>query len=161
MKLKHLLVFCILLIGFGAHGQTTITEYNYLTKGYKLDLETGRDLKEGYRLELIKQMGAAITYNNKSIIRDVKIYAFANVNLGKIAAVLVETKEKNSGGTTYYCIPSKFSSEDIIQRSISDFFEHNSNDSDQIKTAHYWWVTLNAIADLIMDAAPEELPSAE
>jgi hypothetical protein len=76
---------------------TTIEEYNYATKGYKVQIESGLDMKKGYVFE---DMGS-VNYSNysfelKGLIRETK---------KELAGILVVTKSNISGKTYYVCIP--------------------------------------------------------
>ncbi len=39
------------------HSQTTLEEYNYVTKGYHVQLTSGLDMKKGYEFEDIDKKG--------------------------------------------------------------------------------------------------------
>ncbi len=55
MRISITIIFCI--ASFITLGQTTETEYNYVTKGYKIQLESGLDMKKGYRFEDLDTWG--------------------------------------------------------------------------------------------------------
>ena len=70
---KLTIAIMLMLCSFVLISQTTMEEYNYITKGYKIMLESGLDLKEGYEIkdyythkvsEFIKVFWA-IAYNSK------------------------------------------------------------------------------------------------
>lgn len=48
--MKYLLTASLLAFSLVVFGQTTMEEYNYLTKGYKIQQESGLDMKRGYEL---------------------------------------------------------------------------------------------------------------
>jgi hypothetical protein len=52
MKTASILIGAmLLLITSQCLPQTTMEEYNYITKGYKVQLESGLDMKQGYKFE--------------------------------------------------------------------------------------------------------------
>ena len=51
MKEVLLLLTCMFLFACFSFSQTTLEEYNYISKGYKIQLESGLDMKRGYLLE--------------------------------------------------------------------------------------------------------------
>lgn len=78
-------------------GSTTEEEYNYLTKGYKVQIESGLDPKKGYVLEDIKFVTHGnYTFDFKALVRSSK---------KEVAGILVITKSKILGRTYYTCIP--------------------------------------------------------
>jgi hypothetical protein len=89
---------------------TTETEYNYVTKGYKIQISSGLDMKAGYSLEDIEvvTIGTYI-YEIKALVRSEK---------QEIAALMVITKSTAWGNTYYFCIPN--GSSDLNQRYYND-----------------------------------------
>jgi hypothetical protein len=84
-------------------GQTTLEEYNYLTKGYKIQLESGLDMKKGYKLvDLHENTGKR--YGSITIIKSKGLYR-QNENMP--CAILV------TYGSTYICVPHYKSSQEI------------------------------------------------
>jgi hypothetical protein len=76
---------------------TTEEEYNYVTKGYKVQTESGLDMKKGYDFGEIAE----------ETIGDYKFTVMCLIRVPKkeVAALLVKTKSANSGKTYYFCIP--------------------------------------------------------
>ncbi|MBN2829263.1 MAG: hypothetical protein JXR56_02955 [Candidatus Cloacimonetes bacterium] len=87
---------------------TTEEEYNYLTKGYKIQLESGLDMKKGY---IIKDMGeweeGSHGFKFKVLIRE---------EADELAGILVIAKSDSwTGVSTYYlCIP--INNPDLMKR---------------------------------------------
>lgn len=76
---------------------TTEEEYNYLSKGYKVQIESGLDMKKGYIFENfgeVKQTNYSFTF--KLLIREAE---------KEVAGILVVTKSEISGNTYYVAIP--------------------------------------------------------
>jgi hypothetical protein len=88
-------------------GQTTLEEYNYVTKGYKVQLESGLDMKKGYELENVDEATAGErTVTLKKLIK-------TTTNQKKTVAYML-TYKKGSGTTEYICIPHPSSDNEII-----------------------------------------------
>lgn len=106
----YLLLICP-LFAIAQHA-TTETEYNYLTKGYALDIADGRDLKAGYTLSPI---GEEVAVGNYSF----NFQAFIKQDEKAVAAVLVVAKSKVSGTTYHLCVP--LNNPDLNSRYIESY----------------------------------------
>ena len=104
--MKKLLV---LLIGFNSlllFGQTanqpaptTEEEYNYLTKGYKVQIESGLDMKKGYEIVSIDTVSTKIATAELFTLNRIKD------SKKEIAAYLIIYK-RTSRTTEYICVPN-------------------------------------------------------
>ena len=76
---------------------TTTDEYNYLTKGYRIQVESGLDMKKGYHFENIgeHQIGT-YRFTIKNLIREAE---------NELAGILIITYSTTSGITYYTGIP--------------------------------------------------------
>ena len=76
---------------------TTMEEYNYMTKGYKIQVESGLDMKKGYYFE---DMGdhkiGNYVFNVKKLVRE---------NQRELAGTLIISHAEISGKTYYTAIP--------------------------------------------------------
>jgi hypothetical protein len=82
-------------------GQTTEEEFNYLTKGYKIQIESGLDMKGGYS---IKEYGTwGTTYS--SFNRNATFKGLYREGEDSPCAVLVIFDKTNSSYREYVCIP--------------------------------------------------------
>lgn len=76
---------------------TTMEEYNYMTKGYKIQVESGLDMKKGYYFE---DMGGHkignYVFNVKKLIRE---------NQQELVGTLIISHAEISGKTYYTAIP--------------------------------------------------------
>lgn len=104
-KLLYLLAFCP-FASFAQHS-TTETEFNYLTKGYAVDMSEGRDIKAGYRLDPI---GAEVPIDTYTFA----FSSFTKLDEKATAAILVVVKSKTWNNTYYLCIP--LNNPDLNQR---------------------------------------------
>ena len=94
-----IIITCLLAVAaIAASAQTTEQEYIYLTKGLKADLESARDIKSGYALQVIEQhVEGNYTY---------EFYKFLRKENEQLAALLIIAKDKSMFGvTTYFCVP--------------------------------------------------------
>jgi hypothetical protein len=113
-KTLPLIIIACFAINF-ASAQTTLTEYNYLTKGLKIQIESGLDMKKGYTLSQVDkvetQKSVAVLF---SLNRDAK-----DGKESVIAAYLiayVETGQLDEGDLEYICIPHPSSEQDILDK---------------------------------------------
>lgn len=89
---------------------TTEEEYNYVTKGYKTQIESGLDMKKGYKFqELGEEAIGDYEFTIMCLIR---------TSSNEVAALLIKTKSENSGKTYYFCIPHDNS--DLSERYFKD-----------------------------------------
>ena len=92
------LIIVILLISSALHcfSQTTLEEWNYITKGYKIQVESGLDMKKGYQIVFDHKQ------NDGSIYCEFWTLLKVNRGIGEKVAIMVIT---NYDGGHYYCIP--------------------------------------------------------
>jgi hypothetical protein len=89
---------------------TTDEEYNYLTKGYKVQVESGLDMKKGYNFQDMGEVNqGSYNFNFQGLIRETK---------NELAAILVITKSQVSGRVYYICIP--VNNPDLLGRYLTD-----------------------------------------
>ena len=98
--MKNFLILSLaLFISVNVKSQaTTMEEFNYLTKGYKIQLESGLDMKKGYELKdinVVKMMDAEIAI--KILVK------FTATDTAGVAFLWIY---KDPTGTDYLCIPS-------------------------------------------------------
>lgn len=97
--------------------QTTEEEYNYLTKGYKIQVESGLDMKMGYKMVLL----STSSNNSPNINRNVEFYSLIKTATNKQSAVLMIYKEKNE--KFYYCIPTINSTIEMKSKCLNDIMK--------------------------------------
>lgn len=93
------LLFLINVVGFSQESQnsTTEEEYNYMTKGYRVQTESGLDMKKGYRFGEYEVIPVGnYSFEVKPLIREAQ---------NELAGILVISKSKISGRTYYLAIP--------------------------------------------------------
>ncbi len=106
---------------FNLKAQTTLEEYNYLTKGYKVQIESGLDMKKGYELSDIEKRTTSE--------RNAELKVLHRIKDGKreIAGYLV-IYNKTGGAKEYICIPNSKSEEEILTKYWTQLYD-GSNDS--------------------------------
>jgi hypothetical protein len=107
MKKSLFLAFFLLTLVISGISQTSMEEYNYITKGYKVQLESGLDMKKGYEFEDLNSHTAGI--------RTASLKKLVKINSGKrqIAAYMI-VYQKEQSPKEYFCIPNPKSAEDVI-----------------------------------------------
>ena len=99
------LIGFIMIFSFSsARSQTTPEEYNYLTKGYKIQLDAGLDMKSGYSFTDIG------TFNTQQ--RSCTFKALVKQSSNKKVATLCIFHAANND-TYYFCLPTN-GSPDIV-----------------------------------------------
>jgi hypothetical protein len=91
---------------------TSVEEYNYLTAGYKIQVETGGEFKTGYELQKIDELKANGFITVTSLMKEIAT--------GEIKAVsIVLTKEKDKADkVVYLCLP--FNNPELFERFFND-----------------------------------------
>ena len=98
-------------------GQTTQEEYNYITKGYKVQIESGLDMKKGYVLLGMGDWG--LNFGTEK--RNCEFKLLVNQDLDKPCAIMMIYKRTDiANGVNYYiCIPSPKSSPEIWEQTLN------------------------------------------
>jgi hypothetical protein len=111
MTLKNITLTTILtaLISLTSFSQTTEEEFNYLTKGYKIQLESGLDMKKGYTIKDYGTWGTKYT----DFERNATFKGLFRDGEDKPCAVLMIFKKTNNDYAEYVCIPHMESDEII------------------------------------------------
>ena len=114
---------------------TTEEEYNYLTKGYKIQVESGLDMKKGYSLvDLSPSKGWSISFNEGSIVRSIKYKALVRDGETKPCAILCIMERKDTGYSSYWCIPSSNAPKELWNKLFNDI----DKESEVWKDVHIW-----------------------
>jgi hypothetical protein len=92
--MKKITLLFILFVSVFSYAQqsTTLEEYNYMTKGYKVSIDSGLDIKKGYRVEDAMDIPIGnYRFVFKSLVRDNNTLA---------GLILISTS--NLWGNVYY-----------------------------------------------------------
>jgi len=139
MKTKKLiLLLFILLIGCSSDllfSQTTQEEYNYLTKGYKDQIEKGQDMKKGYK---ISDLGTWNTESGKEK-RECEFKGLYRTGQTKPCAILMIFRRTDipQGANFYICIPSINATPEIWDQTL-DFINKNFQGNDMAMKTIIW-----------------------
>ena len=118
--MKHLFSIVIaILISTIALSQTTLEEYNYLSKGYKIQIESGLDMKKGYNIEDVGDW--SIFFDSRKFSRNASFKFLYKEGIDKPVATLMIQKRSDTDHVVYYCIPHIDSSEEIWDLAYKDF----------------------------------------
>lgn len=113
--MKH--VFTLLIVAFMAvclQAQTTLEEYNYVTKGYKIQIESGLDMKKGYTFKDL----FVISTNYSNVPRTATFKAlYRSGQASPCAIMMIYQKEKLT--PEYVCVPH-FLSDDSIWKMYAE-----------------------------------------
>lgn len=115
--MKNIFIFVFFIFtSFYTFSQTTMEEYNYITKGYRIQIESGLDMKKGYILKdyYTYQDTGSLDYNAR--IRNVQFKALYKTGKSKPVALMMIWKRTDNGYKGYYCIPQINSSDEIWQK---------------------------------------------
>ncbi len=89
-----------------APAPTTAEEYNFVTKGFRIQTEGGLDAKKGYHFnELFEKQFGNYNFTAKTLVREQKT---------EIAAILIIINSKISQKDYYVCIP--YDNPELLQR---------------------------------------------
>lgn len=117
MKKSTLLLISFLIVSkiFSQTVSTTLEEYNYVTKGYSIQIESGLDMKKGYKIEppfektALKGNFSTISYS--ILIRE---------ETKKLAAIILKVVPNNAPNRIkYLCIP--VNNRELFERYYTDY----------------------------------------
>lgn len=128
-KNKIVTAFLMLTLFFSVNnsiGQTTQEEYNYVTKGYKVQLESGLDMKKGYTLKHLGEWEQKKGTEN----RKCEFKGLIKQGQTKPSAIMMIYKRTDipNGASDYICIPSADAPAEMWQQTY-DFINANSRDN--------------------------------
>lgn len=120
------LFFVLVSVQF-SFGQTTLEEYNYISKGYKDDILKGKTLKYGYKFLGLGQWSLSYNEKGRSFERQVHFQEVIRVSDRKICATVMIYQKTDLSDTHYFCIPDHDSSPEIWNLFFQDlkFFDQD------------------------------------
>jgi len=133
IKLLALTVF--LTICSKSFSQTTQEEYNYVTKGYKVQIESGLDMKKGYSFVDYGNWGLEFGIQN----RQCEFKGLVKAGATKPCAIMMVYKRTDikDGATWYICIPSSDAPAELWQQTL-DFINGNFKDNTALTSTIIW-----------------------
>ena len=134
--MKKVIVIFLLAFSFqNLFSQTTQEEYNYITKGYKIQLESGLDMKKGYSLTELESWG--LTHNSEK--RNCTFKGLFREGQSKPCAIMLIYKRTDlaNGAVFYICIPSHDAPENIWEQTLG-FINDNFKENIQLNNTVIW-----------------------
>ena len=132
--MRKLIICCVLILSATlAFCQTSLDEYNYVTKGYQFQKESGLDMKKGYELS----DSNTTDFLDPGVIRTFKFKKLIRLWDKKVCAIMVEytLRVNQKDNTIYFCIPMKNSSPEIWAKVAQQLRTFNNPD---LSTAYNW-----------------------
>jgi len=133
-------ISCIVLSVVTAFSQTTLEEYSYLTKGYKIQVESGLDMKAGYEMHYAQ----TTVLRKSSFNRNVEFKYLYRAEEEYPCAILMIMERTDTDYKDYLCIPTPNSSEPIWNQAKKDFYK--SIDTWTVSSRDYAWGMIKMIA---------------
>ncbi len=139
MKIINYLMasICFVIIFItNSFSQTTQEEYNYLTKGYKVQIESGLDMKKGYSLLDLGEWGL----DRGAEKRICNFKGLVKQGQTKPSAILMIYKRTDitNGAIHYICIPSANASSEIWQQTLSYINANSSSQNSAMMETMIW-----------------------
>lgn len=91
---------------------TTLEEYNYLTKGYKVQVESGLDMKRGYQIKFLDKRSAADRSAELFVLKRELLDSTVGVRLETAGYLVVY--QKSGSPKEYICIPNPNAPSEIL-----------------------------------------------
>lgn len=148
---KNVLTFMLLFVCFIGLSQeeqaTTLVEFNYLTKGYQIQIESGLDMKKGYHLIPLNKTSIK---GSDNITRNLEVKLLKRGSEKKACATLIIFNTDQNNTPFYFCIPGIKSSNDIWQKA-NDLWEIASSNYTEGAKRQMWnlFVTISKYNNLI------------
>lgn len=99
---KLFTLIAIITLAFASHSQTTQEEYNYITKGYKMQLDGGLDMKKGYTFDDVGEY----YITSGEVRRTCTFKALYRSNELKPCAIMLIYKRSDNNFLDFLCIPT-------------------------------------------------------
>ncbi len=115
--MKNLITILFFLICCSVFGQTTLEEFYYITKGYKLEVESGRGIRQGYFFRDVEDFG--LSYG--SFQRKVTFKQLFRQGESTPCATLMILERTDTQYKEYLCIPHYKSKHEIWEMALYSF----------------------------------------
>lgn len=111
------LLLALFIMGSGyAYSQTSVDEYNYLTKGYSQSIANGLGIKQGYSLT----DKGSYTLDEGGYTLQVSVLYLMRTADNSYAAALVMVHDSKKNNTAYFCVPAKNSDQGLWNTMLTD-----------------------------------------
>lgn len=119
--MKFAFIFTVFFATSLSFAQTTLEEYKYITKGYKVQVDSGLDMKKGYTLENLGGWEFPYTDTETGIEFNRSVNFNALYRGKKFCAIMAVYDKSDSDLTYYFCIPHSKSDDSIWKLALADF----------------------------------------
>ena len=109
-------VLVLMMLSSEGRAQTTFEEYNYVTKGYRVQIESGLDMKKGYTFADINSYRLSYTTGG---FRETEFKALFKEEGKKPAAILCIFTSSTYPSKEYICIPQPNSPRELWDSTYS------------------------------------------
>lgn len=135
-KVKLILTSVFAIVSVVCFSQTTQEEYNYITKGYKVQIESGLDMKKGYSFKDLQ--GGKTTKGSEK--RSCSLKALYRDGSDKACAIMIIYKRTDiSDGVQYYfCVPSMNADEEMWDLAFRDMTSKIGSTSPMMDKTIIW-----------------------
>jgi len=105
------ILFVLLVISLSANAQngTTVEEFNYASKGYKIQIESGLDTKKGYKITDLD----FVSPKSFRKIKNIKVKALYRATQQKPCAYIIVMNSDDLKSVNYICLPSANSTDEV------------------------------------------------
>ncbi|NND63020.1 MAG: hypothetical protein HKN48_07465 [Flavobacteriaceae bacterium] len=125
--MKPVILFLFGILSCSLYSQTTNDEYNYVTKGYRAQIENGLPNKVGYDFEKINNYGYKSAGKEYNLIFSKLVKTATNTTV----AVMIEYEFIDPEGkkvVAYYCIPHSRSANSIWNKARKQIQDTKNTD---------------------------------
>ena len=138
------IILTVVLLTTKLNAQTTTEEYNYVVKGYQIQLESGLDMKKGYEfIQMATYDGTRhsfatiLTGNKDERTATLKKLVKSTGTEKKTVAYMVVYNKSESSKKEYICIPHPNSDEEILQKYWDTLWNGYDNASARLQIISY------------------------
>jgi hypothetical protein len=129
-KISYFFIIALVICTINSNAQTTLEEYNYLTKGYKVQMESGLDMKKGYELSSVD------AENTSQRNAELKLLHRLKNSKKEIAAYLI-IYNKIGNEKEYICVPNPKSNDDVKSLYWKMLYDGTTDSSQRLQLICY------------------------
>lgn len=129
-----LILVAAMICSLAGYSQTTLEEYNYLTKGYKIQIESGLDMKKGYRMVELHDHGLKKLVGKNAVKFEMGVRGLYRDKEVAPCAILVIFHRSDRDKESFICIPHWKSEQEIWNL----FYAESNNFSQEGAQAMMW-----------------------
>jgi hypothetical protein len=156
----RLLTLTLILVlssaGHTGHAQTTMEEYNYISKGLRTSAELGLSIKEGYELGKKQEWTTPVVVGGDAIRRTAFVVIYRTATKEPVGLFL-SLKRTDTNFLKTVCIPMPSSSAAVMNLAVQDFALAASEWSEQAR-AYYWQLAMMLAQNIERGSKPSAGP---